>query len=309
MKLVGIGYSAGEGDGLGDVVESLPDSLDLSYVMAQSVSATQLAALTKLLATKALPQLKHLEGCQVPEGGIIYLPPPQREAVYLDGALRLVEPSSIGESPANRLFNSLAVALGREAVGIVLSGIGSDGAIGLRNIRAAGGVTLAQEPRSVKYDGMPKTAIRAGSVDLVFWPRDLGPALLRLLTEAWELELSPEEATNNSEYRQIVQSVRFRTAVRLDEHPQAQVMQRIARRVGLLGLYALEEYTDYLKGHSEEAQVLVRDIFLAQASPFHDTDTYRTLKIQLQETVPPPEEQTTPGWVEEQPKDRDDARY
>jgi two-component system CheB/CheR fusion protein len=207
--------------------------------------------------------------------------------VYKDGELHLVEPQNkVGPKPsANNLFNSMAEGLGEHAVAIVLSGTGSDGATGMRDIKAAGGITIAQEPGSAKYDGMPKAAIHTGNVDLILPPRDMGTILERLITEPNKLAVVFGDPVAGDEYAQITRMVRQRTAFRLDEYKIGTVKRRIARRLGLLGLHTLKDYVAYLAERPEEAQLLVRDTFISVTAFFRDSEPYRALEQQIVEIV------------------------
>ncbi|MEY4751994.1 MAG: hypothetical protein RIQ60_4208 [Pseudomonadota bacterium] len=287
LRLVGIASSAGGLEALRELLADLPESNSLSYVVAQHVSPTHISTLADILSSRTALKVQNLEAHQAPEGGVVYITPPNRDVIFEAGELRLVEPQNTnGPKPsANNLFHSLAESLGDQAIGIVLSGTGTDGAAGLRDIKAAGGVTLAQEPGTAKHDGMPKAAIQTGNVDLVLAPDDMGPMLLRLISLPRELAVGLDDSGPSDLYEQIALLVRMRTAFRLDEYKSGTVRRRIARRINLLGLRGLADYVDHLKGNAEEAQLLVRDTFISVTDFFRDGEAYRALDRQVNELV------------------------
>lgn len=280
LRIVAIASSAGGLEALRELLETLPPNSSLSCVVAQHGLPAQDSALVDLLSHGTRLRVRPLEHGQAPEAGTLYVVPPNRDAVFADGRFGLAEPlNPLGPKPsANHLFQSMARALGENAVGVVLSGTGSDGAAGLRDIKAAGGLTLVQDPRSAKHDGMPTAAIRAGGADLVLRPREMGPALLRLLDP--EAGGAGIDAGNDDHelHAQVAHLVRVRTAFRLDEYKPGTVQRRIARRQGLLNLNSLSAYLEHLRGSPDEAQQLVRDIFISVTSFFRDADAYRALE-------------------------------
>ena len=185
VRIVGIGASAGGLEVLHELMESLPHSNSLSYIIAQHVSPTHVSMLMNLLAPLTHLTVQDLVDEQLPEPGIVYITPPNSDVVLEKGRLRLTKPKQpIGPKPSvNHFFHSLADELEEQAIGIILSGTGSDGASGMRAIKAAGGITIVQEPDTAKYDGMPKAAILTGSVDLILSPSEIGVALARLLDQ------------------------------------------------------------------------------------------------------------------------------
>ena len=287
VRVVGVASSAGGLEALRELLEGLPDSDELCYVIAQHVSPTHTSNLAELLAPRTRLSVLNMADRQVPLGGHVYVTPPNRDVIFEDGELRLVEPqNAIGPKPsANNLFHSMAESLGEHAIGIVLSGTGSDGAAGLRDIKSAGGVCLAQEPSTAKHDGMPKAAIHTGNVDLITHPVDMGRILQRLVTLPREAVISLDDFGPGDEYAQIAQIVRSRTAFRLDEYKSGTVRRRIARRLGLLGLHTLADYVSHLKGSPDEAQLLVRDTFISVTSFFRDADAYRALEHTISDLV------------------------
>jgi PAS domain S-box-containing protein len=282
-RLVGIGASAGGLEALRELLESLPDSSDFCYVIAQHVSPTHISRLMNLLAPMTSLQVQDLEDNQVPTPGVIFITPPKKDVILEQGVLRLTEPqAAIGPKPSvNHFFHSLAAELGEQVIGIILSGTGSDGASGIRAVKAAGGITIAQEPESAKYDGMPKAAIHTGSVDLILPPNRIGPALERLLALPNVLPLMPDDTEDNDEYTQISNLVRANTAFKLADYKPSTVKRRIARRMSIVGVVSLQEYLKHLKANKEESLLLMRDTFIGVTYFFRDTEAFGALEQEI----------------------------
>ncbi len=287
VRIVGIGASAGGLEALRELMESLPDSDVLTYVIAQHVSPTHVSMLMNLLAPLTSLKVQDLVDKQSPEPGNVYITPPNSDVVLDKGLFRLTEPhQAIGPKPSvNHFFHSLAEELGEQAIGIILSGTGSDGASGIRAIKASGGITLVQEPDTAKYDGMPKAAIHTGSVDLIMPPGKMGPALERLLSQPRDIHFVLNEAEETDEYTQISNIVRVNTAFKLSDYKSGTVRRRIARRMNIVGTGTLGEYIEYLKANKEESLLLMRDTFISVTSFFRDQDAYFALERVIGEIV------------------------
>ncbi len=291
VRVVGIGASAGGLEALRELLEALPQSKELSYVIAQHVSPTHVSLLMNLLSPSTELAVQDLTDGQRPQSNTIYITPPNRDVVMREGRLRLTEPMhTIGPKPSvNHFFHSLAEDQGELAVGIVLSGTGSDGSAGLRAIKAAGGLTIAQDPDTAKYDGMPRSAVKTGQVDLILKPSDMGRMLERLVLQLPELPGmtgdGEGESVESDEYTQIGQLVRQFTTFRLSDYKPATVKRRIARRMGLLGIASLREYIEFLRKEKDEPQRLVRDTFISVTAFFRDTEPFHALERAIDELV------------------------
>ena len=255
LRIVGIAASAGGLEALRELIGALPETGGLSYVVAQHLSPSHTSTLVDLLSRRTALRVVGLLDGQVPAAGTIYVTPPNHEAVFVDGRFELVDSpvSPQRREAADNLFRSMAQALGEKAIGIVLSGAGSDGTAGLCDIKAASGVTIAQDPASSLHDGMPKSAIRSGCVDLVLQPAEMGPVLLRLANEDVDADHAVALDDDGDLFEQVAQLVRVRTAFRLDAYKAGTVRRRIARRLGLLNLPGLAEYARYMHSTPDEA--------------------------------------------------------
>lgn len=280
VRIVGIGASAGGLDALRDMMQSLPDSGGLCYAIAQHVSPAHISMLMDLLTPFTQLKVQYLHDQQPPQAGTVYITPPNSDVSFEGGVFRLTEPrQAIGPKPSvNYFFQSLADELGEQAIGIILSGTGSDGASGMRAIKAAGGITIVQDPATAKYDGMPKAAIYTDSVDLILAASKIGPALARLLLVPGDIASVLEEDRETEEYLQIGKLVRRNTAFKLSDYKPGTVRRRIARRMNILGMDSLAAYIDYLQSHKDESLFLMRDTFISVTSFFRDKEAFCALE-------------------------------
>ncbi|MDR4516231.1 MAG: EAL domain-containing protein [Nitrosomonas sp.] len=287
VRLVGIGASAGGLEALRDLIGSLPESDCLSYVIAQHVSPSHVSMLINLLAPLTPLQVRNLEKKQKPEPGFIYITPPNNDVVLEKGQLILTKPQhTIGPKPSiNRFFCSLADELKEHAIGIILSGTGTDGASGITAIKASDGITITQDPETAKYDSMPKAAINTGHNDLILSCTEIGPALMRLLKHPVEFFNTSKSDQKLDDYSQIYSLVKKFTAFKLDAYKESTVKRRIARRMSILGIHSLKAYIEHLRNHQEESRLMVRSMFISVTFFFRDQLSFTTLEKIIEDIV------------------------
>ncbi len=179
--IVGIGASAGGLEAFSQLLRALPANTGMMFILVQHLAPTHESVLPELLAaTTKMPVLQVTDGMALAPNHV-YVIPPNMQMVIIDGRLHLATRDQHHQFlPIDQFFHSLAEYGQGRAVGIILSGTASDGSVGLREIKAAGGITIAQDPASCKFDGMPRAAIATNSVDLVLTPQKIAEELSRL---------------------------------------------------------------------------------------------------------------------------------
>lgn len=183
-SIVGIGASAGGLEALSELFDSLPADTGAAFVVVQHLSPDHASLLPALLARDtAMPVVEAVDGASM-EGDHVYVIPPDADVTVDAGSLRLWPRHKVAglHLPINGLFRSIAADRGSDAIGVVLTGTGSDGTDGLAEIKAAGGVTFVQDPESARFAGMPQSAIDAGVVDVLGTPDTLARGLAMVLT-------------------------------------------------------------------------------------------------------------------------------
>lgn len=287
MVVVGIGASAGGLEALKELISHLPDSDQLSYVIAQHLSPNHPSLLMELLTPSTTLKVREAKTRQVPEPGCIYVTPPNQDVEMINGVLRLITPqASVGPKPSvDRFFKSLAESQGDNTVGIILSGTGSDGANGIRSIKAAGGVTIVQDPQSAKYDGMPRAAVQTGCVDLILESEKIGGALeaIALSPAANQENLLP--APPSDDYGRIIAQVKRATGFDLGQYKSSTVERRVRRRMGLRGLSNLGKYLELLSRDATEAEQLAKDILISVTSFMRDPKAFEGLAGTIRKIV------------------------
>lgn len=183
-RFVGLGGSAGGLQALEQFLANVPAGSGLAYVVVQHLDPTHKAMLAELLQRATpMPVREATESMRV-EPDVVYVIPPNSELSVLRGLLHLADPAQPRgmRLPIDALFCSLAREQGGQSIGVVLSGMGADGTVGLQAIKAQGGLTLAQQPESAQFDSMPKSAIAAVPVDIIALAAELPKRIARVVS-------------------------------------------------------------------------------------------------------------------------------
>ncbi len=298
--VVGIGASAGGLEALSQFVAGLPNRLDCVYVIAQHMSPNHRSMMADILSRETKLPVQEIVDDEVPLLDVIYIVPPGSNLVFQKGRFHLSTPSpEIAPKPSiNLLFQSMAEEFDEHAVGIILSGTGSDGTRGLRAIKAVGGVTFVQVPETAKYDGMPRSAIDACVADRILTPAQMGSELERLIRfpgmipEFESLEQRPAELSV------LFERVRQRTKIDFSSYKLSTVQRRLQRRMIATETGTLAGYLEYTEEHHEELDALAKETLISVTEFFRDQDAFRALERFARELI----EQKQPGeevrvWV------------
>lgn len=281
---VGIGASAGGLEALRSFVRNLSPGTGASYIVAQHMAPHHRSMLSEITGRETdLPVLDVTDGL-LPKPDTIYITPPNHNIVFDKNRLRLIDPSPEPAAPKpsiDRFFTSLAEAKGPRAIGIILSGTGSDGARGIRAIRAAEGVTVAQDEMTAKYTSMPVKAIETGCVDLVMSPDEMGVQFQKIMALPRDLEslkASPIDLDNVSE---IIQLLLKETKVNFRHYKTATFQRRVERRMAALKVGNLEDYVSIAKSSPREVQSLFQDLLISVTSFFRDPAEFDALRSHI----------------------------
>ncbi|NIA70164.1 PAS domain-containing protein [Pelagibius litoralis] len=288
ITIIGIGASAGGLEALREFVAHLTPGGDFCYVVAQHLSPSHRSMLMELLARETTLEVKELSRNQHARPDVIYITPPNRHVELQNGLLTVRKPKvKTGPQPSVDLFfASLALECEEQAVGIVFSGTGSDGARGVRAIKAAGGITLAQDD-SAKYDGMPKAAIATGCVDVVLPPADIAKRIPRLLSAGSRALVLKEadQVTSSDTYVNICAVIRTHTGIDFINYRSSTILRRLSRRMALLHLADLESYLALMNRDPSEIDRLVRELLIGVTSFFRDSAIWQALSDTVEKLV------------------------
>jgi chemotaxis protein methyltransferase CheR/two-component system CheB/CheR fusion protein len=297
---VGILASAGGLEAATLLVADLPAGPSAFYVLAQHMSPTHKSMLSVLLTRQTELPVLELRGDVVPAPGTIYVPPPNADVVYEDGMIRLMEPNRKIGAPkpsGDRLLTSLAAAMGDRSVAIVLSGTGSDGSYGVKAVREAGGITIAQEPSTAKYSGMPEAAIQSGCVDLVLSPTEIGQNFARILAHPRDLEGLIKSQYDPTALGDLFQILAARTRIDFREYKASTVNRRVARRMVANGIDDYEAYLDLCRASATEVDALGQDLLISVTRFFRDRKQFDDLREAIDDLVARASDDQLRIWV------------
>ncbi|UCZ57654.1 PAS domain S-box protein [Desulfurispirillum indicum] len=288
IYIVGIGASAGGLEALRALTSHLPADGDIAYIIAQHLSPSHRSMLVSLLAKECLlPVLEAVDGAAV-EAGHIYITPPNYDiTLTADEKIRLRQPAQpMGPKPSvDTLLCSLAEVKKEKAIAIILSGTGSDGSVGVRAIKAEGGIVIAQEPSTAKYDSMPNAAISTTHVDLVLPPERIGqevPEIFRF-PEKFLVEKQIKKAPGNID--RIFRILTERGEVDFSGYKLTTLNRRIERRMAATRVTNLGDYVSLLEESADEWKLLFKDILISVTAFFRDRESFNSLEKALESLV------------------------
>ena len=281
LCVVGIGASAGGFDALVEFLQVMPANSGLGFIILQHMSPSPRSLSAELFARHTKMSVRAAEEGMRLEANCVYTTPAGRDIRVVDGMIRLSKPreASGHRLPVDRLFSSLGLDRRARAIGIVLSGTGSDGALGLKDIVANGGIVLVQPPESAQFDGMPRSAIATGLVAHVLpiakMPRILlGHARHATVRNGPPAVPSTEGADSVGEILALLQAGHGQSFL---GYKQAMLRRRIERRMGLLNIETLDRYVKYLQGNAAEVAALRKDLLIGVTEFFRDRKAWEAL--------------------------------
>ena len=293
VPIVAIGASAGGQEAVVELLQNLSPTTGLAYVYIQHLDPTLESRLCDILGRATSMIVQEAEHLMRIEPNQVYIIPPDRDLEVLEGVLtlQLRQPRPAIHMPVDQFFLSLAQRQKEGAIAVVLSGASSDGTLGLRGIKAAGGITFAQDD-TARFQGMPQTAVMEGVVDRVLPPAEIAKELERLshqvllfaqtaMTGFEEMEETDNQETpmnelmvgSDDDLLGIIQLLHRAVGVDFTHYKMTTVRRRIIRRTLLYKLNSLSEYTEYLRAHPEEATLLYDDLLINVTTFFRDADT------------------------------------
>ena len=298
--VVGVGASAGGLEAIRELVNNLPEDTPATYVIVQHMSPDHKSLLTTLIAREtSLPVLEICDNVEVKKN-TIYVTPPNSDVQLERGRLILKPPKKELASPKpsiDRFFISLAEEVGDKSMGIVLSGTGSDGAYGVQAIRGAGGITIAQDEKTAKYDGMPIAAVESGCVDLVLSPIQIGTHLGKILESPRDLDRFRTEEVAQHPMSDLLQVVLARTRVDFREYKPTTIQRRLERRMTALGITSQSEYTRHCRSNPTEIDALFRDFLISVTRFFRDPSEFSALRPVIQTVISENRDKPVRVWI------------
>ena len=287
FPIIGVGASAGGIDAFHSFFDHMPPDCGMAFVMILHLPADRKSMLTEILRRWTSMKVVEGEDGALIEPNCVYVPPPHAVVTLTDGHLGVQMPPADSERilrPIDRFFDSLGTALRERAVGIVLSGTGSDGALGLKAIKAYGGLTIAQgtDGSAPQYPEMPAGAIATGAVDLVAPVQDMPGHLMRMKNNAAkEAPTSSDEKTTDALRLEICALVREQLGHDFRGYRSRTFLRRVERRMQIVNAPTLQDYVATLKKVPSEATLLFRDLLIRVTSFFRDEETFKVLEAKV----------------------------
>ncbi len=268
-----------------ELLQNLLPTTGMAFVIVQHLDPHHASRLPNLLGKMSAMPVREVTETVTPKPNTVYIQPPNKCVIAKDGALTLVRRTERLNVAIDHFFESLAEECGSGAIGIVLSGTGSDGTAGLRAIKAAGGLTFAQTEESAKFDAMPRSAIRSGFADIVLPPHQIAREIHRIASHPYiRGPLSDPEEVEKAAYRQaddlgrIFLSLKKQMGVDFSAYKETTLLRRIERRMALHRIDKLNQYARFLRDNKKEVEALFDDLLINVTRFFRDKQLFRVLK-------------------------------
>jgi two-component system CheB/CheR fusion protein len=283
--VVGIGASAGGLEALELLFDGLPPDTGMAFVIVQHLSPDFKSLMDELIRRHTEMAVFRVEDGMKIQSNAIYLLPAGKEMIIRHGCLLLTDkdPTETLTLPIDHFFRSLAQDCGRKAVAIVLSGSGSDGSRGVREVHNMGGTVIAQDPATAAFDSMPNAAEETGVVDISGSPAEISDALLRIVNHRMQRAASSDDepAVPEDGIKQILRVIRDAYGIDFTYYKPTTVMRRIERRVLLNRLTNLDAYVETISTDAHELNLLYRDLLIGVTEFFRDADAFQLLEEQV----------------------------
>ena len=285
FPIVGIGASAGGLEALEQFLGHVPPACGLAFVVVQHLDPTHKGIMVELLQRTTTMTVVQIKDRMKVEPDHDYVIPPNRDLSILHGALHLLEPAALRglRLPIDSFFRSLADDQQERSLGVILSGMGSDGTLGLRAIKEKSGAVFVQDPVSAKFDSMPRSAIDAGLADVVAPAEGLANKIVAYLQHvpllSAQRELSP--AKDQSGIEKVILLLRAQTGHDFSLYKKSTVYRRIERRMGLHQLDRIADYVRYLRDNPQETELLFKELLIGVTSFFRDPAMWEQLKTEV----------------------------
>jgi two-component system CheB/CheR fusion protein len=289
FRIVGIGASAGGLEAFEQFFSHMPVDSGMGFVIVQHLDPARHSAMPEILTrlTK-MPAHEAKHGMKVVPNAI-YLIPPNKNMFIENGTLQLQEPSRIPglKLPIDLFLRSLASDKGPDAIGIILSGTGSDGTLGLSAVKSESGTVFVQDPKTAKYDGMPLSAINTGLVDFIMPPEEMPRRLMDFVGTS--ISNGSKTGVRLEEIQEPLQRVfailRTHTGYDFSQYKTTTIHRRLQRRMSVNQIGDVSTYARFVKENPDEAKALVKDILISVTRFFRDPEAFDALKVRLKALI------------------------
>ncbi|MDV7104837.1 chemotaxis protein CheB [Vibrio sp. TH_r3] len=285
LIVVGVGASAGGLEALQEFLSNMPTDNGMAIVVAQHLSPSYRSMMAELLEKDStIPVVTAVDNTKIEANKVYVCPPNYNIEISSDDRIRLMSYPEVRHTPrpsVDMLFESIAQHKGEHAIGVVLSGTGTDGSRGIRAIKGENGFGVVQDPNDAKYDGMPNSAINSGNVDLILQATEIGHELKNIIYFPRNYGIDNDGTMPRETYHGIIQLLKLHCKVDFSLYKENTILRRIERRMTSLKIRKSAIYLEHLKNHNEEVVYLFNDMLIGVTSFFRDTRAFDNLQREL----------------------------
>ncbi|TLU83162.1 MAG: PAS domain S-box protein [Chlorobium sp.] len=285
FPVIGIGASAGGLEAMEIFLKNVPSRCGMAFVIVQHLDPTHKDLLPELLQrTTEMPVVQVSDRMAV-EPDHVYVIPPNKDLSMLHGILHLLDPAEPRglRLPIDYFFRSLAYDMQQQSIGVILSGMGSDGRLGLSAIKEKGGGVFIQDPSTAKFDGMPRSAIDTGLADVIAPAEELPDKIIAYLKHVHSVikHESPLEDKALSALEKVVILLRAHTGQDFSLYKKSTIYRRIERRMGIHQIERIADYVRFLQANPHETLLLFKELLIGVTSFFRDPEMWEVLKTRV----------------------------
>lgn len=279
LIVVALGASAGGLEAVTSLLRNSSPNGHLAFVLAQHMAPQHRSMLVELLSKNCDYKVVGAEEGTIIQPDTVYVNTPNSDITVVEGKIHITVPSDdVGAKPSiDKLFKSVADNYGSRAIAVVLSGTGSDGTVGCRAVRDAGGITIAQTADTAKYDGMPNSVIRARLADLTFSPEEIANYLSESHERPVKLPMSSESDETVISVDSLIDKILTHTGVDFRQYKRATIERQLQRRIAALRMPSIQDYFKYIDKDPDELDIIQRSFLISVTEFFRDEDAFEAL--------------------------------
>ncbi len=278
--IVGIGASAGGLEAYNDFFDNAPENSRLSYILVQHLSPDYKSLLVDLLSRHTHMKIYEAENDMQIRPNCIYVIPPGKNLTVGEDKLIIKEKDSNDKGPNTSIdtfFYSLADIYGDRAIAIVLSGTGTDGSRGIEAIKDAEGLVIVQDPQLAKFDGMPRSSIATGRVDLILATSKMHAEIINYINELPIVSLI-ENNIDQDLLNKVLTVLHKQTGCDFQQYKMPTILRRLSRRLAFLKISSVEDYLSYITENTNEGKIFCKDLLIGVTKFFRDKDAFDSLR-------------------------------
>jgi two-component system CheB/CheR fusion protein len=281
--IVGMGASAGGLEAFEQFFSNLKSKSGMAFILVPHLDPTHTSIMPELIQKATKMKVFQVEDGILVEPDTVYIIPPNSHMALLNGALQLIEPmeSTAPRMSIDHFFRSLAQDQRERAICVILSGMGSDGSLGLKAIKEELGMAMVQDVESAKYEGMPRSAIQTGLVDYVLPPAEMPAQLIKYskhVKEKIPLKITPDAKDTPNALQKIFILLRSTTGHDFSHYKQNTICRRIERRMNVQHIENVSQYVRYLQQNPDETRTLFKELLIGVTNFFRDGEAFEVLK-------------------------------